>query len=476
MYTVDDPRFLLALLILLFLSIITIEYCSRTHQKFRSPDDHLFHGASRLHSFASYIGSLFSVTYFFGATVIYGNIFGTWLLLACLLVLVISWLLIRRILILAVRTAPSAQSGLPKNILLDLFKSRLPQVDFNGIARLYLVIYFGLLVEELAVARLLLTSLFPDLPALVAAILGTIVLCVALYLYVGGFRAVLQSDLVQLALLAPFLCIMLVLILKSDGDTEILKFSLEMEPTVAIVALVFSSWFGVAWFVSSVDIFARFNFEVSGRPLLADRLQLARLAFLGLAVLLVIGAVFGRHVDSFMPSIETPMAYFEASTSYFIQGESELIAVITLLSLYSMIFTTVDALLLNLLQVGRYRESALWSRGGILRILVAAVFLSCPLPLNSLGAVGIFFGALLLLPFMALIKILWPRANWLFPQRLQYLSVAAVIASLVLMVKFEFFSLPFEHQLLIPGMILGVTFACQLGALLLERLTRMRHR
>lgn len=454
MYTVDDPTFLLALLILLFLSIVTVEWCRLDDRRFASEEERLFSGDQKIHSFASNLGSLFSVTYFFGATVIYGHLFGTWLFLAAALALLVSFLIIGRILDAAEALPTAARVG-RSNILIDLFRAKLETRDFKMVLGIYLVIYLGLLIEELAVARLLLTSLFPDTPVLTAMVLTIISFLVLLYLYVGGFRAVLKSDVVQLAILAPFLVALLLLMRRSSDVGDLIDFRLDIDLRIAIIALICATFFGIAWFISSVDIFARFNFEVQSSKRVEERRNLLRVTFIALTFLLAIGMAFGSYLEQVVPAITTPLGYFESSTEFFVHNESKWIAVITLLSLYSMIFTTIDALLLNLLHVGWYTEGSRWDRGQLLKILALAAFVSSLLDLNSLGAIGILLGSLLILPAVVLLKILVPSKTGWFPPTLAFLVWGGGISCIVVGVCFQYFRLPFERQLLIPGVVLG---------------------
>ena len=126
------------MLVVLLLSIVTVEYCQKDKVRFTTDSQRLFLGVNAVHSFASNLGSLFSVTYFFGATVIYGRVFGGWLFCIALASMFFSWLIIRAFLLAANDKGwePKHQEG---NLLLNIFRSALDKSDLKIVLGIYLV-------------------------------------------------------------------------------------------------------------------------------------------------------------------------------------------------------------------------------------------------------------------------------------------------------------------------------------------------
>src|ERR1700710_1453804 len=86
--TVRDLLLLLVLAVLLSLSYLTIKYAKASGTHFRSYGAYLFEARGRRQSLASNARAVFSVTYFFGATFIYGMVFGAWIRIMTVLVFV----------------------------------------------------------------------------------------------------------------------------------------------------------------------------------------------------------------------------------------------------------------------------------------------------------------------------------------------------------------------------------------------------
>ena len=213
----DQGAVLLGLFLLALLSIYTVEKCRRdTKGHLSNPRRFLFEGRGWRYSIASNVGAVFSVTYFFGATFLYGRLYkGTMLVIAAAIFLSLFFLLPRLIRAMHTRVEhpPDIRSS---NLMLEFLKQRLGRSDYRILAGLYFVIYFGLLVEELAVSRLILSTLFPVQPAVAAIMLTTICFVILAYLGFGGFRAILISDYVQLQVIVPFVLTLIFLIYRDS--------------------------------------------------------------------------------------------------------------------------------------------------------------------------------------------------------------------------------------------------------------------
>src|SRR5258708_30513264 len=141
---------LVAMLLLLILSLVTVEYCRRDSRSvFNNESAFLFRGKTALYSLASNAGSVFSLTYFFGGGLIYGYYFGLWYLLLAALILLSALLLLWRM--IAKIAYSAANKELESNLLLDYLKSHLTPSDFVRMVRLYSILYFLLLDVQLAV-------------------------------------------------------------------------------------------------------------------------------------------------------------------------------------------------------------------------------------------------------------------------------------------------------------------------------------
>jgi|SRR5579863_9589150 len=196
--TLDQLTIFFGAVALVALSIYTILKCREDSVEHLGDTElFLFLGKTRAYSFASNLGSVFSVTYFFGAAFIYGLIFkGTLLIITTIVFIILFWLIPRIMTSSWPHNLHSTdQRG---NILLDLLLRRLGHQSFQVVCRIYSFIYFALLVEELSVSRLILHTLFPAHASVAAALLVTICFVILAYVHFGGFRAILISDFEQL--------------------------------------------------------------------------------------------------------------------------------------------------------------------------------------------------------------------------------------------------------------------------------------
>jgi hypothetical protein len=284
--TIDKLSLFLGAVTLAILSIYTILRCREDSvAHLRDPELFLFLGKTRWYGLASNLGAVFSATYFFGATFIYGLLFrGTFLVITTAIFLILFWL-IPSILNVALPRSEHA-SNQRGNVLLDLLSARLGQRDFTRIVRIYSLIYFLLLIEEISVSRLILHTLFPAQTLAAIALLVTIFFVILAYVYFGGFRAILISDFEQLKVLVPFLVLLVFLIFKDSPHAHgvtLLTFPHLDNPS----GLLFATLFGIAWFSAGVDFYSRLNFTLSpGEDVLTAKKAFARISLAAIYVLL----------------------------------------------------------------------------------------------------------------------------------------------------------------------------------------------
>jgi Na+/pantothenate symporter len=255
--TVRDLLLFLVLGVLLSLSYLTIKYAKASGTNFRSYGAYLFEARGRRQSLASNVGAVFSVTYFFGATFIYGMVFGAWIRIMTVLVFVAVTAL--AIYVTSQIDTANVRTTADSNLLLAFFAKKLEPNDFRTVIRIFTIIYFALLVEELAVSRLVLHALTRQ-PIAVAFLLITICFVIYTYLYLGGFRAVVTADSVQIVVLILFLLMLVILMREYTTPSELLWLHLNSQSPMATLNLVGAGVFGISWFMPAVDFYSRLNF------------------------------------------------------------------------------------------------------------------------------------------------------------------------------------------------------------------------
>lgn len=453
----DSTTTVFAVLLLLLLSLITIEICRRDQVgKKQTERQFLFLGKSQIHALASNMGSLFSLTYFFGGAFIYGYTFGTLYLIAAAATFVILLPLIPWLIGQFSSTTQSSDHKEPPtgNLLLDHLRQRLRPADYRTTLRLYAIIYTLLLVEELAVSRLIIATLIPAHPLIVTFTLAVIIGVIAAYLSLGGFRSVLNSDLVQMAMIAAFLLV-LVFLIAGSTPTEALDLSLPSLDLGEYGGMLWTLLFGVAWFVSSVDFYSRLNFTPSSRWTLAvQRKRLAVLSLVLVFFVLALGILYGMRLRGVVSDISSPETYASETIQHFLGSTVPVVGVCFLGSVFCMIFTTIDTLLITMLQIGAYSGSRFLRRQNLLQILLVAVILSTLLNFRSVSYFGIFIGSLMLLPLIAVFKAGPPRLAYWTPPSLRSMEWALVLSVILFLSGFDLLRMEFGAHFLLPGFVL----------------------
>jgi hypothetical protein len=450
--TVRDLLLLLVLAVLLSLSYLTIKYARASGTHFRSYGAYLFEARGRRQSLASNAGAVFSVTYFFGATFIYGMVFGAWIRIMTVLVFV-------AVTALAIYVTSQVDTGNARaadsNLLLAFFAKKLEPNDFRTLVRIFTIIYFALLVEELAVSRLVLHALTRQ-PIAVAFLLTTICFVIYTYLYLGGFRAVVTADSVQIIVLILFLLMLVILMREYTTPSELLWRHLDRPSPMATLNLAGAGIFGISWFMPAVDFYSRLNF--SGRARGSETTGFIMTSFAVTGTVMLIGALFGDCLASHL-AVTSPSDYVFKAIRFFVD-ESPLVAFIFIGGLFSMIFTTIDTLLLVNLQVGYYQQRRWFRRENLLNILLAAIVISTAMSFDATSAVGIFIGSCMVFPALMLARLIWPKAFVILPATPTYLMLAMALSTAVFVVYFQWIENRFDRHFLLAILTLCSAIGC----------------
>lgn len=458
-YTVDNPTIFLALSILLVLSIVTVEICRRDRVSPRAHTDRfLFGGKSFLYSFVSNVGAIFSVTYFFGATFIYASILGSWSLVIVATGFITASLLIMRILkVIHSRLTHAESTGQNSNILLLFMEKSEPAKEHRLFLHGLALIYFALLVEELAVSRLILNTLFPSHLAVSALLITIITLVIYAYISIGGFRAVLNSDFVQGVVLSAFLLVLVYFIFGGPESASNPEPSADSHETPVILVIVLFSLLLTAWLTTSVDAYSRLNFRVSPKSALRFRRRFVLLSLFSTLLVLIVGILFAVSVSGTIGEIRSPVEYTHKAVSLFLSAENRVVTTVFLVSLFCMMFTTIDTLLLTMLQLGHHMHSRRLRRRNLSLVLLAGIVGSAGLSHNAVSAVGIFIASLLILPFTTILRTCFPLIKYVFPKSNYYYYPSVLVAVVVFAVFYYDLETEFTQHYLIPGMVAGAT-------------------
>ncbi len=457
--------------ILLALSFVTVYYCRRTRGTFASDAAFLFGTLGRRQSLASNTGAVFSVTYFFGATFIYSAVFHGWVRLAVAAGFV---LIVPLGLALTKVLHRAGLLGQPENgnPLLELLRQRLNTRHFKDVTGLYQIIYFGLLVEELAVSRLVLHTLIPQ-PIVVGMLMITIIFVIYTYLYLGGFRAVLAADTVQMSVLVAFATVLLYVMLRQQSPAAILVGRFGGQSSGNALALACGVVFGTSWFLAAVDFYSRLNFTTARKDVRVYQ-QFALTSFLAVFGVLFVGMMFGDFLSTRL-SVRSPSGYTAEAVAFFL-AQPLSISVIFLVAIFAMIFTTIDTLLALNLQVGHYYSGRVVRKESLLSVVLLATIISTRMSFDSVSAIGIFIGSLMLLPSLVILRSAWPRAFRWLPPSPRYLLVAMAIATIVFVAIYNTIELRFDRHFCLTLLVASAAATCALGAWIMSSIQRRRLR
>lgn len=468
--TIRDLLALTAAGALLVLSLATVYYCRASRIAFASEPTFLFGALGRPQSLASNTGSVFSVTYFFGATFMYAAVFHGWIRIMTLIVF-FAVLGVTTAITRVLHSENVIGTAIACNPLLAVLQRRLDAAQFSSVVRLYTVIYFALLVEELAVSRLVLYSLIPH-PIVVGVLLVALLFVIYTYLYLGGFRAVLAADTVQMVVLILFTATLLLLVFSRSTPASFLIGHFERQSAANLLNLAGSFVFGVAWFAGAIDFYSRLNFSSPQRYEFQTSRHFVIASCSATFAVLLVGTVFGDFISRRL-TVRTPSAYVAEAIEFFL-GEPLAVAVIFIVAIFAMIFTTIDTLLILNLQVGNYQPKRVFRRETLVHIIVAAVVISTRMSFDSVSAVGIFIGALMLLPMLAIVRTLWPsRLRWL-PDDPQYLVWAMWLAMLAFAILYSRIVVRFDRHFYLSLIVAAIALVCAASSQVIGLLRRTR--
>lgn len=402
------------------LSILTVEFCRREIRS-RRPDrlSYLFSGKTALDSIASNLGSTFSATYLLGAAIVLTQLVGWWAAATVVVVCASSYCLYRRLLANIHSQLGEAHCSQQRgNLLLDLYGKSRGRRSQQSLAALYSVIYFGLLVEELAVSRAILSSLVPHQPVVPSAVLLILCTVVIIYVYVGGFRAVLTSDLIQGVVLSAFVAMLMLSSIRNESGvvtSEMLRTTSDF-PEI-FPCLVIALVFGISWFVAGVDFSSRLNFKVSNyQGLEREQRNVVRISFLGTAALLLAAVAFGVLSRSDLAPTADSAVYVDNLVRYFVYDSAPLVQITFIVSLLCMIFTTIDTIIITMLQASDYTVLRAARRESIVAVVTAAMATALVVPVDHLYLFGLTAGSLLILPMISIVPVLAPSLASAVPE------------------------------------------------------------
>jgi hypothetical protein len=447
---------------LLLLSLYTLINCrSQLPKRPPSYEAFLFSAGSRRQSLAGTIGYAFSLTYY-GATTIYGHLYRAWFIVFLFAVLVIAILLVRTILDGAVDSAGESTG----NLLLAFIRQRLGDDALAHISAVYVLIYFALLVEELAVSRVVLREVFPAHPAITAIILATICVVILAYVKWGGFRAVLIADFEQLKLLTPFVIAIAFLIFRAQDSSKESLSPFAMRAEGDATTFVGGTIMLTAWIVCSVDFYSRLNFRRLSRSA-TDVKNFATMALLLASLVFVVGAAYGYCLPTAFSLARTPSAFTHRGVRYAMSLGFRTTSIIFFASLFCMIFSTINTLLVTVFQIGHYRNKRP-QVSHIHFVLLWAMVLSCGLWPDSVSAIGLFICALMVVPLCLICAALWQPIRNILPVRYWFVWPAVALSVILFTAGFKYFesysAMPLLGALVLAALVVSVAMV-RLGEL-----------
>lgn len=467
--SLEEAYFSLAALLLL--SIATIGLCKSETRQPESYAEFLYTGKTLLHSIVSSAGAVFSVTYLLGAVIIYATIYRAWTFVMAGGVAVASLVVISRIVRLAsAELPPERLEARDRNLLLSFMENRLSRSNYETFTQILSLAFLLLLVEELAISRLVLQSLIPGIGLMSSVLLFIIVAVIFSYIYIGGFRALLNSDLVQGVVLVAFLLVLLFFVSGAQGSVLTLAKGARVSGSELLLGNFFWMIYGTSFFIMSVDLFARMNFKVPKDTAVRMRQSFVGISMLLLFVIVSIGILFGLALSPDLGEFQTASGYYTSIVTFFTTSDAVQVKIIFLVALFCMIFTTIDTLLLAVMQIGFCQPGIGSRRDDISTILVLAVAISVFVDSDAVCAFGIFVGSILILPCSQVLPELYPIFPFARIKRHQYLWVSLASATLAFVVSYDALAQNFTYHYLIPAMVVLSLFVGLALWGLLERL------
>ncbi len=459
---VRDLLILLTAAVLLAVSYATVRYARSAGEPLLTYDAFLFQGRLQVHSIASNVGAVFSLTGFLGAACVYSLVLQGWIQVVTLVVFAVLMIVVRQI----VNRLDAAVPESTGNLLLDYFQKVCPVKDFRSVVYLYSVIYFALLVEELAVSRVVLFQLIQQ-PIVVGLLLCLATFVIYSYLYLGGFRAVVTADAVQIVILTLFAALLLKVVTTEPAGPVHTPFIATPLSTLSVGGSVI---FGVVWFLAALDFYARLNF--AGRKANGQTTPFIVTSFTLMLALLLVATAFGRFLGTRV-AIHSSSEYAAHLVRFFLD-RSLGASLMLIAAIFAMIFTTLDTLMLTTLHSGFYQERRLFRRGTLLNVVLVAIFVSTRISDNATSVMGIFIGSMFVFPALALLRQLWPRLMFWQPRSPRHLVAAMGLTIFAFLGWLPWLEKKFELHFLVTLLALAMALFTGAVTIGLEQLARLR--
>jgi hypothetical protein len=299
------------------------------------------------------------------------------------------------------------------------------------------VVYFALLVEELAVSRVMLNIVFRGHPVVMALLLATICAVILAYLKWGGFRAVLVADFEQLKLLFPFILAIALLSFRSaslKAPAPGVCHARRRRPAHICVR---------GTHARCVDrLIDRFLFTPQLRVITAryEGCEFAAVSIALTTAIFIVGACYGMMLSKEFSSDPSLSSFIEKGVQYAVVPVYRSMAVIFFASVFCMILSTV-----NTLTIANFSSFAIY-RAPVAAVPrtaqsdALAVILSCGLWPNSVSAVGLFICTLIVIPLIVIIAALSKTVRALFPASYAFLWVGMAISVVAFVLNYRDFT------------------------------------
>lgn len=469
-FTLEHPAPALAILLVILVSLLAVESARRyrLHGQI-TRRAYLYGGGTALFGIASNAGALFSLTYFFGGAAIYGFLFAGWYLVIAAVVMTSA---IVMLLVISRRIGGDAPNQ-NSNVLLSYLQKSLGVKEFHLACRIYVISYVLLLIEELAISRLVVSQIVDGNALLTALVMVVILFTIYSYLFLGGFRAVIVSDFYQMLVVAAFLVLLVFLIAKTGLPAD--AWSTRSGSSSDLSNLIFSIIFGICWFVGGIDYYSRLNFAYD-KNLPARKQQQRFIILSGAAATLVlcIGILFGIHLRDVLSSIDSPERYCHDVVQYFLSSDRIIVPPLFLASIFCMLFTTIDTLLLTVLQIGFYYRSDKLSRESLSRLFLLLVLGSALIDFDMVSAFGIYAGSVMIIPATLSLRTIFPSLRAIVGGSDRIFEYALGLSAVFFVLTFKVLELQFEYHFLIPGFVVISILLCSLASRVLQQYSQRR--
>jgi hypothetical protein len=133
-----------------------------------------------------------------------------------------------------------------------------------------------------------------------------------------------------------------------------------------------------------------------------------------------------------------------------------------------MILTTINTLAMTTLQLGAYQRSGRPHIRDLSRLFLFAAFLSCFFDPNAVSGVGIFVGALLIIPLLAIISAISGGVRRLLPHSFAFVGPSALVAAVMFTALYRQIGGDYAQHYLLPVVVVASFVLCASAAHLVE--------